>query len=160
MSIHSYIMTFDGEMLKRGFWLYVWIVLFNGQQYIYVGRTGNSSSVGAASPFNRVSQHLDFRKNAKGSTLARRLREIGVDPEASNFRMIALGPIFQEQESFEKHKQYRDQMARLEYEIASYLTWRGYEVIGEHQKGSSVEQSLLNEVRSNVVDFIRTNTPS
>jgi len=85
---------------------------------------------------------------------------VGDKPDKSNFRMIALGPIFQEQKSFEKHKQYRAQMARLEYGIASYLTWCGYEVIGEHQKGSCVEQSLLNEVRSTVVDLIRTNTSS
>ena len=154
MGINSYTMAFDGELLKRGFWLYVWEILFNGEKYIFIGRTGNSSSANAASPFNRVSQHFDFRETAKGNTLARRLRENNIDPDASNFRMIALGPIFQEQKSVDTHKQYRDQMATLEYEIASYLKWQGFEVIGKYQKGSSIDQTLLNELKSKVVDFI------
>jgi hypothetical protein len=156
MSINSYTMAFDGELLKRGFWLYVWKILFNREKYIYLGRTGNSPSASAASPFNRVSQHLDLRETAKGDTLARRLREVDIDPYASNFCMIALGPFFQEQKSEDTHKEYRDQMATLEYEIASYLKWQGFEVLGQYQKGSAIDQTLLNELKSKVVDFITT----
>jgi hypothetical protein len=156
MSINSYTMSFDGELLKRGFWLYVWKILFNGEKYIYLGRTGNSSSTHAASPFNRVSQHFDFQETAKGNTLARRLKEVDIDPDASNFCMIALGPIFQEQKSVDTHKKYRDQMATLEYEIASYLKWQGFEVLGKYQKGSAIDQTLLNDLKSKVVEFITT----
>ena len=147
-------MAFDGELLKRGFWLYVWKILFNGEIFIYVGRTGNSSSTNAASPFNRVSQHLDFRETARGNTLARRLKEVEIDPDSSNFRMIALGPIFQEQKSVDTHMRYRDQMATLEYEIAYYLKWQGFELLGKYQKGSAIDQTLLNELKSKVVEFI------
>jgi hypothetical protein len=156
MSINSYTMAFDGELLKRGFWLYVWKILFNGEKFIYVGRTGNSSSTNAASPFNRVSQHLDFRETARGNTLARRLKEVDIDPDSSNFHMIALGPIFQEQKSVDTHMRYRDQMATLEYEIAYYLKWQGFEVLGKYQKGSAIDQTLLNELKSKVVEFITT----
>ena len=149
-------MAFDGELLKRGFWLYVWKILFNGEIFIYVGRTGNSSSTNAASPFNRVSQHLDFRETARGNTLARRLKEVDIDPDSSNFRMIALGPIFQEQKSVDKHMRYKDQMATLEYEIAYYLKWQGFEVLGKYQKGSAIDQTLLNELKSKVVEFVTT----
>jgi len=147
-------MAFDGELLKRGFWLYVWKILFNGEIFIYVGRTGNSSSTNAASPFNRVSQHLDFRETARGNTLARRLKEVDIDPGSSNFSMIALGPIFQEQKSVDTHNRYRDQMATLEYEIAYYLKWQGFEVLGKYQKGSAIDQTLLDELKSKVVDFV------
>ena len=156
MSINSYTIAFDGELLTRGFWLYAWEILFNGEKYIYLGRTGNSSSANAASPFNRVSQHLDFQETAKGNTLARRLREVDIDPNASNFRMIALEPIFQEQKSVDTHNRYRDQMATLEYEISSYLKWQGFEVIGKYQKGSAIDQTLLNELKSKVVEFVTT----
>ena len=91
MSINSYTVAFDGEILKRGFWLYLWIVIFNGQKYIYVGRTGDGSLANAASPFSGVSQQLDLRRDAQGNDLARCLRELDLDPRACHFRMHAFG---------------------------------------------------------------------
>jgi len=58
--INTYEMSFDGHILQRGFWLYVWRIEFEGKQYYYVGRTGDSSSAHVSSPFNRIGQHLDF----------------------------------------------------------------------------------------------------
>jgi hypothetical protein len=156
MSINSCTLDFDGEILKRGFWLYLWVVVFNGQKYIYVGRTGDESLANAASPFSGLSQHLDLRRDAQGNDLARCLREVDLDPRACHFRMRAFGPIFEEQETLDKHEPYRDQMTMLEYEIASYLKWRGFEVLGQHQKGTSIKQSLLNEIKARVIEFVST----
>ena len=103
MEINVQKMSFDGQVLKRGFWLYVWKIIYDGKEYYYVGRTGDSSSSNAASPFNRIGQHLDFRENAKGNSLAKRLIEVGVDPKKCLFEMLALGPIYKEQESFDLH---------------------------------------------------------
>ena len=151
-------MSFNGRTLERGFWLYMWEILFEGKKYFYVGRTGDNSSPNASSPFNRIGQHLNFRPNAKGNALARRLREASINPKTSKFRMLALGPIFQEQGSFESHKPYRDQMATFEYEIACYLRSQGFDVLGIHHKGAPVKQKLLDEIRHKASEFINNNS--
>ena len=117
-------------------------------------RTGDSSSPNASSPFNRIGQHLDFRPNAKGNALAKRLKEAGINPKLSYFYMLALGPIFQEQDNFASHKPYRDQMATIENELASFLRSQGFDVLGIHHKGSSVQKALLDEIQQKVMDFI------
>jgi len=122
MGYNTYKMSFNGQILERGFWLYIWKIKSRENLYIYVGRTGDSSSPNASSPFNRIGQHLDFRANAKGASLAKRLKEAGVDPKQSNFNMLALGPLFEEQQTMEEHRPYRDCMATLEFEVAEYLS--------------------------------------
>jgi hypothetical protein len=72
--------AFSGQLLQRGFWLYVWeIQPRDGATIYYVGRTGDSSSQNAQSPFNRMGQHLGF--NVKSNILRRRLKNAGIAPE-------------------------------------------------------------------------------
>src|SRR5208283_183820 len=66
-----YSVRFDGKVLNRRVWLYVIDIQSPMGRYLDVGRTGDSSSANAASPFARIGQHLDFRPTAKGNTLAR-----------------------------------------------------------------------------------------
>ncbi len=153
--VRAYQMTFDGHVLERGFWLYLWEVRDAERVCYYVGRTGDSSSPNASSPFSRIGQHLDFRPNAKGNSLAKRLAEAGIEPRTSEFRMIALGPIFPEQDSFEQHKPYRDVMATLEHELAEYLGGRGYDVLGVHHRGSPVASAAIQEIIFRVDTFIK-----
>lgn len=155
MTINGYEMGFEGEVLQRGFWLYVWEIINKGNTYIYVGRTGDSSSPNASSPFNRIGQHLDFRANAKGNSLAKRLREKGIEPKKSKFRMLALGPLFEEKKLFDEHKPLRDKMATIEYEIAEHLRNMNYEVLGTHHKGTDVSQNVIEELRSKVSQFLK-----
>jgi len=154
MNINGYEMAFDGEVLQRGFWLYVWEIIYQQRTYIYVGRTGDSSSPNASSPFSRIGQHLDFRYNAKGNSLAKHLSEAGVDPKSSKFRMLALGPLFPEQESFEAHRPYRDQMATLEHKTADYLRNMKFNVLGTHQEGIPVPPDVVEEIKSRVSEFL------
>lgn len=147
-------MEFNGEILERGFWLYVWEITEEGSRHLYVGRTGDSSSPNASSPFNRIGQHLDFRENAKGASLAKRLKEAGISPKKSKFRMLALGPFFPEQEEFEAHKPYRDQMATLEFELAKHLKNMGYSVLGVHHQCAAVNNTQLEQVKENVERFL------
>jgi hypothetical protein len=63
--LNSYAMSFHDELLQRGFWLYVWDIRAGSERRLYVGRIGDSSSPNAASPFQRIGQHLDFRENAR-----------------------------------------------------------------------------------------------
>ena len=158
MNINSCEMGFEGEVLQRGFWLYVWEILYRQKKYIYVGRTGDSSSPNASSPFSRIGQHLDFRENAKGNSLAKRLKEAGVDPKTSRFRMLALGPFFPEQESFEAHKPYRDRMATFECETAEYLREMRFNVLGSHHKGMPVQADVVDDIKSRVLKFLSNKT--
>lgn len=151
--VQLYQMSFDGEILERGFWLYLWRITSKKKIVFYVGRTGDSSSPHASSPFNRIGQHLDFRPNAKGNSLAKRLKEAGIDPKSSQFSMLALGPLFPEQSDFEEHKPFRDQMATFEHEVAKYLRSKGLIVLGVHHQGIAVNPKLLAEIIDRVSTF-------
>ena len=109
----SYSMSFHGDLLKRGFWLYVWDIRTASERHLYVGRTGDSSSCNAASPFQRIGQHLDSRANAKGNALAKQLKKLAADPALCAFDMTAIGPLFPEQADFEAHKPIRDRVVLL-----------------------------------------------
>lgn len=136
-------MSFDGGVLQRGFWIYIWRIANSSGEWIYVGRTGDSSSANASSPFARIGQHLDFRLNAKGNTMAKQLKRAGVDLLHSKFKMIAVGPIFDEQQDFNSHKPLRDKMSGLEKEVACILRDRNYMVIGTHQSKTQPDAKTL-----------------
>jgi hypothetical protein len=146
MAVNVYRMAFEGKLLKRGFWLYVWEVKGDKSHHVYVGRTGDSSSANASSPFRRIGQHLDPSLNAKGNALGRRLREAGLDAESCSFEMTAIGPLFEEQETFSAHSPLRDKTAALERALADELRLRGYEVLGVHPRAGIPDSTLMEQV--------------
>src|SRR6267143_2177251 len=100
-------LTFDGALLERGFWLYVWeITHAGGESIYYVGRTGDISSCNAQSPFNRMGAHLGF--NANSNVLRQHLQKRDIDPEKCTFRLIAHGPTMKEAVTFDEHRALRD----------------------------------------------------
>ena len=139
-------MEFSGKLLKRGFWLYVWDIKQDLHHHVYVGRTGDSSSPHASSPFRRIGQHLDSRINAKGNALGRQLKTAGIDPENCIFEMTAIGPIFEEQTTMPEHISRRDKTAALERALADELKGRGYNVLGKHPKNGAVDPALFAQV--------------
>jgi hypothetical protein len=140
-------MSFDGKVLSRGFWLYVWRVRAPEKEYLYVGRTGDSSSSNAASPFNRIGAHLDIRPTAKGNALGRRLAEANVDPAACHFEMVAVGPLFPEQIDMKAHRPMRDCTSALEKALAQLLLSRGYCVLGAHRCRHELDQDRFETIR-------------
>ena len=144
--LKSYSMSFHGELLQRGFWLYVWDIRTGRERHLYVGRTGDSSSPNAASPFERIGHHLDFRETAKGNSLVRQLKTVAANPSACSFEMLAVGPLFPEQQTFEAHKPFRDRVGALEDALAKWLRDRGYNVIGTHSSSQTAEPELWREV--------------
>jgi hypothetical protein len=130
--MNSFELWFDGHLLERGFWLYLWEIEAHKRRLFYVGRTGDSSSAHAASPFSRTSRHFDFKANAKSNSITKLLREIGVNPSSCSYRMVAFGPLFSEQATFQHHVEYRDKLAGLEGELARSLKEKGYNVLGIH----------------------------
>jgi hypothetical protein len=139
-------MRFDGRLLRRGFWLYVWDIRSVGNRVLYVGRTGDSSSANASSPFSRIGQHLNFRENAKANSMARRLAQAGVDPECCEFSMVAIGPLFPEQVDFDAHAKVRDRVSALEAALAQHLRARGYSVLGIHSSRATLDAVLWGQV--------------
>jgi hypothetical protein len=150
--VEVYSIKFEGKVLNRGFWLYVIDIRSPMGQHLYVGRTGDSSSANAASPFARIGHHLDFRPNAKGNALARNLGQVGIDPSHCVFEMIAIGPVYPEERDFASHRPVRDRVAALEKGLAVALRQRGYSVLGNHSAALSADQheveTLLNLIEA------------
>ena len=120
-------LKFKGELLQRGFWLYVWEIKTPKQTHLYyVGRTGDSSSINAQSPFNRMGQHLSFKK---GNMLRHHLESKNIVPENCLFRLIAHGPILKETKTKDEHRKRRDIIAAMEKALADEMTAAGYNVI-------------------------------
>jgi hypothetical protein len=124
-------LSFSGAILQKGFWLYVWIVTSaDGSVVLYVGRTGDSSSANAQSPFNRLSQHLGT--NIHANALRRQLVKARIDPiTCSSFEMVAYGPIFPQAESIEDHSAPRNLVAAMEKALRDALHVAGYKVLND-----------------------------
>ncbi len=141
-------LKFSGALIERGFWLYIWRVKHKGDCIFYVGRTGDSSSANAASPFNRLSQHLNIKPNATNNTLLKHIKNEGFNPIDCEFDLTSIGPLFPEQDTFEKHKPYRDETAALEAGLAEYLKGKDYKVVGTHPKPKPKNEELFEQVIS------------
>lgn len=152
--MECYETQFTGKMLVRGFWLYVWKIEDINRVAWYVGRTGDSSSPNAASPFGRLSQHLDLRASATAAMLAKNLQNAGMQPEECHYNLLAIGPIFPEQGTFDLHKPYRDVVGLLESELAHELKKRGMQVLGSHPRRGKYDSGLYGQVLAKVNAFI------
>lgn len=144
MKVHR--ISFNGGLLERGFWLYAWLLKGGEEKVVYVGRTGDSSSQYAASPFARLGQHLDVRPSATANMLLRQVRKLGWDPIACEYELVAFGPIFPEQASLEQHRAKRDVIAPLETALAALFREQGFTVVGSHGKLRDADQLLLEQV--------------
>lgn len=129
MSAALHHVTFAGGMLKRGFWLYVWeITLPDSCSCLYVGRTGDSSSPHAQSPFSRLTQHLG--NNVRANALRRNLQKRGIDAnDCQAFDLIAYGPILPETADMVAHQPSRNRVAGLEKALCDALRASGYDVL-------------------------------
>lgn len=143
----TYEIAFDGAVLQRGFWLYVWMITTpSDDTLIYVGRTGDTSSPNAQSPFRRVGQHVDPNPKAKSNALARHLHRLAIRPEECGFRFITLGPIFDECGDMVSHKPIRDRIAAIERRAADWFRCLGYRVLGSHPRSRDVEPGIWDAI--------------
>lgn len=153
MKAHS--LTFSGALIERGFWLYVWHVQCGRKAIVYVGRTGDSSSCNAASPFNRLGQHLDVRKSASANMLLRHMRAKGMDPTVATYRLACVGPIYNEVVEWREHQVLRNRVAALEAALGRHMKdghdrlgspGRGYDVVGLTHSKHPLDTSLWGRV--------------
>ena len=151
-------LSFTGNTLRRGFWIYVWEVTApDGYVHHYVGRTGDSSSLNAASPFLRVGRHLDSRTNAKANSLHKRLTDANLDPKTCSFHLHAVGPLFPEQTTREDHALHRNVLGRIEFELADRLRST---VIGNHQRPRTFDQTLFETTLALVLTELSPHLPT
>lgn len=140
-------LNFNGRVLRRGFWLYVWEVTPAGRAPIYyVGRTGDSSSKNAQSPFNRMGQHLGFAKNS--NMLRKYLSHHQLEPEACVFRLVAFGPLEQESEAVDRaeHDERRDIVAALEKGLEVAMRDAGYHVMNKVTSRKALDAERFKDV--------------
>lgn len=140
-----YELKFDGGILKRGFWLYVWeITPPKGKLLFYVGRTGDSSSTNAQSLFNRMGQHLGSAKNS--NMLLKHLNENGAKPELCSFRLVAVGPV--EEESRQEHNARRDVVAAMEKALAELMKAANCEVMNKVYSRKILDEERFAVIRA------------
>lgn len=145
MRAASYKLNFEGGLLQRGFWLYVWeITVPDGTKWHYVGRTGDSSSTNAQSPFNRMGQHLGFSK--ANNMLRQHLQGKDIAAEKCDFRLVAHGPILEEATTKDEHRKRLAVIAALEKELADALTNSGCSVLNTVQCRKKPDQNLWKQV--------------
>jgi hypothetical protein len=150
-------LSFSGSILRRGFWIYIWeITAPDGVKYHYVGRTGDSSSINAASPFVRIGRHLDSKETATANSLHKWITNAAIDPKTCNFAFHAVGPLFPEQAKREDHVRYRDVLGQIEVELAARLHAT---IIGRHQKPSAFDTDLFNQTFAQVLAELSPNLP-
>lgn len=141
--MESYDVEFSGSILRRGFWIYVWhVTTGSGGQMVYVGRTGDTSSPNAQSPFRRIGQHVDPNPKSKSNALARNLRKNGIDPVFCHFKFTALGPIYEERQDMKSHVPFRNKAAALERKTADWFRDMGYEVLGSHPRRRNIDENV------------------
>jgi hypothetical protein len=148
----TYTLAFSGQILQRGFWLYIWeATTKSGKSYLYVGRTGDSSSQNAQSPFNRMGQHLGSAPNS--SMLRKHLVKSGIDPLKCHLRLVSHGPIYQEHKNETIHFARRDKTAALEKALAESMTAVGYNVLNtvrsRHEYDSKMLKVIISEFAGN-----------
>lgn len=147
MGAATHELCLKGDLLARGFWLYVWeITPPRGTKLYYVGRTGDSSSSNAQSPFNRMGQHLGFNK--KSNVLRRHLEGKGVAPEKCGFRLVAHGPILEEAHTQDEHREFRDITAAIENALADAMAKAGYTVINTVNCRMPLDEKRFVDVRT------------
>lgn len=149
MSYRVHELSFDGALLERGFWLYVWeIEDRRAKKLYYVGRTGDSSSTNAQSPLNRMSAHLGT--NEKSNALRRNLELKKVELEKCSFRLVAVGPVWPESKTKARadHDVPRDKVAAMEKALAGWMAALGCEVINEVRSKKGLGRKTFKKVQS------------
>lgn len=140
-------LAFDGTLLERGFWLYVWQVTpASGEPLFYVGRTGDNSTINAQSPFYRIGQHLGGEQEC--NMLRRYLQERGLEPETCAFRLVAVGPIMEESRSREEHFERRDHLAAMEKALSEELQRAGCELMNRVRSAKPLDAKLYATIRA------------
>lgn len=137
-------LSFDGVMLSRGFWLYVWEVTSkDGRMVHYLGKTGVKHTRMIPSPYIVASFQLGHSTN--NNALRRHLERVGLDPGQCRFRFHAYGPIF-DAGTRKAHGEQCDIMAGLEAGLSDALLKAGYDLLNPLNRRIPVDEKLFERV--------------
>jgi hypothetical protein len=145
--------SLSAKMLRRGFWLCVWKISTTDDQTLhYVGRTGDSSSLKAQSPFARISGHLGSNKHADTLQQHLRKRKLAIE-NCVQFEMIPFGPIYDEADGLELHRERRDVVAALESKLCAAMAQGEYDVLNTVNSKKVLDPTMWLTVRT---EFVKT----
>jgi hypothetical protein len=150
----TYLVEFDGALVRRGFWLYVLqATVPDGEQFLYVGRTGDSSSFNAQSAYNRLGKHLGA--NTTTNQMRRHLTKKELEPEACLYRFVAYGPVLAEAATKDQGSHYplRDKVAAMERELAVLLERAGYLVLNEVRSKKLLDENAFRPVVAAISEY-------
>lgn len=124
------------------------VTTIDSGKFLYVGRTGDSSSLKAGSPYTRMTQHLGH--GVTTNQVRRYLEKQGLKVEDCRYRFVAHGPILEESlsGSREDHDLRRDIVASMEKALADHLTKAGYKLLNEVRSLKPLDASLFEPVRA------------
>ena len=146
MTLGLHQLTFDGAILARGFWLYIWEISVNdGRTFYYVGKTGDKASRTSQSPFDRLSKHLG--SNDKNNALRQHLATRVIEPEDCRFRFYAYGPLFQN-DFARPHAESCDIMSGLEKALADAMAAAGYNLLNTVKCRMPLDQKQFEDVKA------------
>src|SRR3546814_17926977 len=143
MKVHR--ISFEGGLLERGFWLYAWLLKCGADQAVYVGRTGDSSSQFAASPFSRLGQHLHVRPSATANMLLRQVQKLRWDPLTCQYVLVAFGPLFPEQAALTQHRSMRHILAPPHTDLALLCKSAGFQFVGSPDQQRPADPTQLEQ---------------
>ena len=148
------------EMLRRGFWLYVWIVtLRDGRTVYHVGRTGDSSSPHAQSVFGRISGHLGKKEN--NNALQRNLKRHGIEfSQCLKLEVVAHGPLHDEVGNLGAHYPLRDRTHALERDLCNAMRAANYGVLNNVSCRTPTSVSEWTAVRATFAKHFERLAPS
>jgi len=139
--------TIPTEVLQRGFWLYVWQVsLRDGTAVYYVGRTGDSSSLKAQSPFSRVSAHLGPNKHANALRRNLNKKDISFD-DCERLELVTFGPLYAEADNLTDHNDRRDKAHALESKLCRAMA-QNYKVLNTVECRKEADPAMWQSVQS------------
>jgi hypothetical protein len=145
----TFIVEFDGTVLRRGFWLYVWDIAHpDGDNVLYVGRTGDNSSPYAQALLWRIEKNAG--ETATTRMVRRHLENRGIDVFACQYRVIGHGPIYDQvlDKDFAAHKPLRDTVGAMEKKLAEDLRDAGYDVMNTVRWKPALDPELYAPIRA------------
>lgn len=160
MRASTYCLQIPVSMTRAGYWLYVWrVTIPNGNEVLYVGRTGDSRYATANPPIVRMGQHFDrnvarsLLKNLN-EHLIKLARRSGLNPldytanPYTAMSIVAHGPLFPPPGGDDAyHEERKVIVGPLERALRDALECNGHVVVGQHDKSGNLCHSCWQDVR-------------
>jgi hypothetical protein len=153
--METYEIKFESGILNRGFWIYIIQIadLTKNIKYYYVGMTGDTGSINAASLFVRLGRHLDKKENARGNTLWRAIKREGIDNNKLSFCVKGFY-LRKEEKQEEIHKKIRREISFIEDKLHKDLERVVCKVLGTQWREEKDILKVSKKEYNDIVDVV------